>query len=71
MDRCRFLNKLRQLQGDAPLEAFARKLSIDPSYLWRLYRGQRYPGLRVIQGALRAFPQVKLSEWGLRSPDDR
>jgi transcriptional regulator with XRE-family HTH domain len=71
VNRRRFLNKLRELQGDVPLEVFARKLGIDPSYLSRLYRGERSPGLRAVQGALRAFPQVKLSEWGLRSPDDR
>ena len=70
MNRRRFLNKLRQLQGDVPLEVFARRLGIDPSYLSRLYRGERSPGLRVLQGALRAYPQVKLSEWGLRAPDD-
>lgn len=70
MNRRRFLGKLRQLQGDLPLEVFARKLGIDPSYLSRLYRGERSPGLRVIQGALRAFPRVGLREWGLRGPDD-
>ena len=53
-----------------PLEVFARKLGIDPSYLSRLYRGERSPGLRVLQGALRAFPRVRLHEWGLRARDD-
>lgn len=70
MNRRRFLSKLRQLQGDAPLEVFARRLGIDPSYLSRLYRGERSPGLRVIQGALLAFPKVRLSEWGLRASGD-
>ena len=66
MNRRRFLRKLRELQGDMPLAAFARKLGIDPSYLSRLYRGERGPGLRVVQGALRAFPRVRPREWGLR-----
>ena len=70
MDRLRFIDRLRQLQGDVPLEVFARRLGIDPSHLSRLYRGERSPGLRVVQGALLAYPQVKLSEWGLRTPDD-
>ena len=70
MDQRRFLDKLRQLQGNMPLQAFARKLEIDPSYLSRLYRGERSPGLQAIQGALRAFPQVSLKEWGMRAPDD-
>lgn len=70
MNEKRFLNKLRQLQGDMPLEVFARKLGIHPSFLSRLYRGERSPGLRTLQGALRAFPQVKLREWGLKDSDD-
>ena len=70
MDERRFLKKLRDLQGNAPLEAFAMKLGIDPSYLSRLYRGKRSPGARVIEGALRAFPRVSLKDWGLRAPDD-
>jgi transcriptional regulator with XRE-family HTH domain len=70
VDERRFMKKLRDLQGNAPLEAFAMKLGIDPSYLSRLYRGKRSPGARVIEGALRAFPRVSLREWGLRSPDD-
>ncbi len=70
MDERRFLQKLRELQGTAPQEAFAMKLGIDPSYLSRLYRGKRSPGARVIEGALRAFPRVSLRDWGLRAPDD-
>jgi len=70
VDKRRFLKKLRDLQGNTPLEAFAMKLGIDPSYLSRLNRGQRSPGARVIEGALRAFPRVSLKEWGLRAPDD-
>jgi transcriptional regulator with XRE-family HTH domain len=70
VDQRRFLNKLRRLQGNMPLEAFAHKLGIDPSYLSRLYRGERSPGLRAIQGAIRAFPHVSLRDWGLRAPDD-
>lgn len=70
MDRDRFLSKLRQLQGDVPLEPFARKLRIHPSHLSRLYRRQRSPGLRTVQGALRAFPHVPLYEWGLPNPKE-
>lgn len=68
MNRRRFLDKLHELQGDMPLEVFARKLGIDPSYLSRLYRSQRSPGLRAIQGALQAFPHIEWSEWGLDEP---
>ncbi len=64
MDKRRFLRKLRDLQGNVPMQAFAMKLGIDPSYLSRLYLGKRSPGARVIAGALRAFPHVSLKEWG-------
>jgi transcriptional regulator with XRE-family HTH domain len=70
VDERRFLRKLRELQGNAPLQAFAMKLGIDPSYLSRLYRGERSPGAKVIEGALRVFPHISLKEWGLRAPDD-
>lgn len=69
MKQTRFMVRLRTLQGDIPTEPFAHKLGISHSYLSRLYRGERKPRFKLIRGALRAFPDVPLVEWGLREID--
>lgn len=69
MKQTQFVTRLRTLQGDIPRRWFAHMLGVSWSCLSRLYHAQRKPGFKPIHGALTAFPDVPLEEWGLRDID--
>lgn len=48
---------MRELQGDESQERFAARIGVHQTMVSAIYRGEKRPGLRVVAGLLRAFPE--------------
>lgn len=57
----RFMEKLREKKpADISDEQFARSLGVSPALWSMIRRGQREPGNKVKNGALKRFPELAL-----------
>lgn len=65
------VNVLKEKQGDMSLTQFARELGLrSHATISMIYRGQRQPGLEVLRGLARAFPETHRDILSFLSGDD-